>query len=96
MPDDPEPEPEPGPGPEPGPEPDDFDPVITCWCGARGTYDELFDDSDADGGCGGSGVVHCYCGGDLCVCHHHGEYECPGCEDCDLVGPDGDDWDGDD
>lgn len=20
------------------------DEVITCWCGARGTYDELFDD----------------------------------------------------
>lgn len=59
------------------------DEIITCWCGEKGTYDELFDDIGLDEGCGGSGFVYCYCGGDLCVCHHHGqEVECPGCEDC--------------
>ena len=57
------------------------DEIITCWCGAKGTYDELFDDPDE--GCGGTGYVYCYCGGDQCVCHHHGqEIECPGCDEC--------------
>jgi hypothetical protein len=71
------------------------DEIITCWCGVSGTYDELFDDSDADEGCGGSGTLQCYCGGDQCVCHHHGEYECPGCEDCEHEDDD-DDLDEDD
>lgn len=57
--------------------------TFTCWCGATGTYDELFDD-DLEESCGGSGVLHCFCGGDLCVCHHHGEAECHGCEDCET------------
>lgn len=57
------------------------DELITCWCGAKGTYDELFEKvSDR---CGGSGVVDCYCGGDLCVCHNHGEVDCDGCPDCE-------------
>jgi len=57
---------------------------ITCWCGAVGTYDELFDDSVFDDCCGGLQTLHCECGGDgLCVCHHHGEVECPGCEECE-------------
>lgn len=61
------------------------DEEITCWCGAKGTYDELFDASGLDSSCGGSGYVDCYCGGDQCVCHHHGqEQECPGCDDCDF------------
>lgn len=30
-----------------------------------------------------TGMIQCECGGDLCVCHHHGEYECPGCDECD-------------
>lgn len=72
-------------------EPELDDEVIECWCGAKGTYDELFDDVDMDGGCNGTGEVNCYCGGDQCVCHHHGTCECPGCEDCE---PDDDDWDG--
>ena len=64
-------------------EPDD-DEIITCWCGAKGTYDELFDDDGLDDGCGGTGYVECQCGGDLCVCHHHGqEVECLGCDDCE-------------
>lgn len=62
------------------PESDD---IIICWCGARGTYDELFADECLDESCGGTGTLHCDCGGDFCVCHFHGETECPGCEDCD-------------
>lgn len=63
-------------GPE-GPE------VVECWCGARGAYEDLFDDDFLDDSCGGMLTVHCHCGGDLCVCHHHGETECPGCPDCE-------------
>lgn len=55
---------------------------IECWCGAKGTYEELFDD-DFPERCGGMGIVDCRCGGDLCVCHNHGEVECPGCPDCE-------------
>lgn len=74
---------------------DDDDDIIRCWCGAEGTYDELFDeDGLPPGGCGGAGVVICECGGDLCVCHHHGEIECDGCEDCEDW--DDLDWDEDD
>jgi hypothetical protein len=72
------------------------DQIITCWCGARGTADELFDDAVYAEGCGGTGHLYCHCGGDLCVCHHHGqEIECPGCPDCryDGDGDDGDDGD---
>lgn len=59
------------------------DEVITCWCGETGTADELFDDAVYDQDCGGSGVLYCECGGDQCVCHHHGQdVECPGCRDC--------------
>ena len=78
------------------PEPKDLDDeIIQCWCGAKGTYAELFDDSGKENGCGGTGIVRCECGGDFCVCHHHGEVECYGCEDCDR-GEDGDSDDGDD
>lgn len=59
------------------------DEIITCWCGAKGTYDELFDSAVFEQSCGGSGYLECECGGDLCVCHHHGELECPGCNDCE-------------
>jgi hypothetical protein len=66
------------------------DEIITCWCGAEGTFDELFDDACFEENCGGSGYLECQCGGDQCVCHHHGqEVECPGCEDC-LNRDDGD------
>lgn len=61
-----------------------IDETITCWCGAKGTYDELFSDECLDETCGGSRTLHCHCGGHLlCVCHHHGETECRGCRDCD-------------
>jgi hypothetical protein len=61
------------------------DGLIRCWCGAEGTYDELYDRSGIlPGGCGGTGTLQCYCGGDQCVCHHHGEIECDGCEDCEF------------
>ena len=58
------------------------DDLIECWCGAKGTYEELFDDSGLSCGCGGTGSIACECGGDICVCHHHGQVECPGCVDC--------------
>lgn len=60
------------------------DDVFECWCGARGTYEELFDDSTLEETCGGLGTLHCHCGGDLCICHHHGSTECPGCEQCEI------------
>lgn len=66
------------------------DEIIECWCGAKGTYDELFAD-DFPGGCGGSGYLDCECGGDnLCVCHNHGQVECPGCDECEY--DDEEDW----
>lgn len=75
-------------------DPDD-DGLMKCWCGAEGTYDDLFDDDCLDDCCGGTGSLECYCGGDICVCHHHGEVECPGCPDCEH--DDEEDWDaGDD
>lgn len=59
------------------------DPQIECWCGAKGTHDELFDLDGLDSRCGGTGTLSCHCGGDLCACHHHGEVECLGCADCE-------------
>lgn len=67
--------------------------VTTCWCGVTGPVDELFDDDAVETDCGGTGTVHCYCGGDLCVCHNHGECECFGCESCDEADPDFDELD---
>lgn len=54
-----------------------------CWCGAENPYCADVEDG-LDETCGGSGVLHCYCGGDLCVCHNHGEVQCDGCPDCDF------------
>ncbi len=62
---------------------DSDDDIITCWCGAQGTYDQLFGSDFLDEGCGGTGSLNCYCGGDSCVCHWHGATECPGCDDCE-------------
>ncbi len=64
--------------------------TLRCWCGAEGTFEELFDDDHLDKRCGGSGVLYCHCGGDLCVCHYHGETDCSGCPDCEEHE---DDWD---
>jgi hypothetical protein len=61
----------------------DDEEIITCWCGATGTFDELFAPEVYEENCGGSGVLHCYCAGDFCCCHHHGQLECPGCPDCE-------------
>ena len=55
-----------------------------CWCGERNPHYE-----DLRGTCGGSRSIDCLCGGDFCVCHNHGEVECPGCPDCEP--PDDDD-----
>jgi hypothetical protein len=46
------------------------------------------------GDCNGLGLVTCYCGGDTCVCHHHGYAECAGCNECEptQVMLDADTW----
>lgn len=49
-----------------------------CWCGVRNPYFAPIRE-----GCGGLCVLNCFCGGDLCVCHNHGEADCLGCPDCD-------------
>jgi hypothetical protein len=54
-----------------------------CWCGAKGKVSELFDDTGLESSCAGTGALNCFCGGDLCVCHYHGETECFGCPDCE-------------
>lgn len=69
---------------------------IQCWCGAVGTPDELFDKAVFAEQCGGGGFLHCLCGGDTCVCHNHGEVECPGCPDCDGESDDDGEWDWED
>lgn len=66
-----------------------LDDEVTCWCGASGPYRELFDQAVFQDTCGGLCVLYCLCGGDHCVCHHHGQVDCPGCEDCQRE----DDWD---
>jgi hypothetical protein len=59
---------------------------VPCWCGEPHPYFE-----PQRSGCGGTGMVNCYCGGDQCVCHNHGEMECLGCGDCDNEDDCGDD-----
>ena len=60
-----------------------------CWCGVKNPYY-----ADVEGSCAGTGQLTCHCGGDLCVCHNHGEVECFGCPDCDDQGDfDDDDYD---
>ena len=56
--------------------------LMRCWCGACGTFEELFC-QDFEENCGGGGYIDCHCGGDFCVCHNHGGYDCPGCPDCE-------------
>jgi hypothetical protein len=51
--------------------------MVACWCGERRPY---FGPLPAR--CGGFGHSPCLCGGEGCVCHHHGDIECDGCEDC--------------
>jgi len=63
------------------PKPESWDDIMDgpCWCGVENPhYDDELEDR-----CGGTGVLHCHCGGDICICHWHGECECFGCEDCD-------------
>ncbi len=72
---------------------DDLDEnIVRCWCGATGTFDELFAWEFLDDQCGGSGELHCDCGGDQCVCHFHGSTECEGCPDCREDDDDDYDW----
>lgn len=54
--------------------------------GQRAAYHSTYhaDESDGlDATCGGSGILNCYCGGDMCVCGNGGEVECCGCADCE-------------
>lgn len=67
--------------------PEEEEPVGPCWCGEE---NPAYLDDGLDASYGGSGVLRCRCGGDSCVCHHHGELECLGCDDCDGD-PDGED-----
>jgi hypothetical protein len=60
---------------------DDYE--TTCWCGESGKVSDLYDDTGLDVSCGGLGSLNCRCGGDQCVCHYHGETDCPGCPDCE-------------
>ncbi len=39
-------------------------------------------------GCGGTGYLNCFCGGDFCVCGLQGGMDCGGCEDCEEDDPD--------
>lgn len=48
-----------------------------CWCGVKNPYY-----APLPRWCEGSGTIYCRCGGDLCVCHWHGEAECLGCSNC--------------
>lgn len=64
---------------------DDDGQPIRCWCG------EVLDDDSfgqSGGECGGTRSINCYCGGDFCVCHHHGAYECDGCAECEYEADD--------
>ena len=56
--------------------------------------EEMF--SDLEEGCGGTGFLNCFCGGDLCVCDLNGVVECDSCEDCDFDYRDYEDWDEED
>jgi hypothetical protein len=58
-----------------------------CWCGVKNPYFAPVHHET----CGGTGMINCYCGGDQCVCHNHGEVECFGCAECDQS----DDYDDD-
>lgn len=55
---------------------------MSCWCGEENPEYAATGPFGLDRTCGGSGALYCNCGGDLCVCHWHGEAECDGCEDC--------------
>jgi hypothetical protein len=57
-----------------------------CWCGVKNPHY-----APIHGGCGGDGYLDCHCGGDMCVCHNHGEVECFGCPDCQGDNEDDDD-----
>jgi hypothetical protein len=48
-----------------------------CWCGVKNPYYAPLPNH-----CDGCGTITCYCGGDMCVCHWHGEVECFGCAEC--------------
>lgn len=61
-------------------------------CPACGMGPAWFSVADLDHACGGSGTLACYCGGDACQCHNHGEVECDGCEECGTDEEDRNGW----
>jgi hypothetical protein len=65
--------------------------VQKCWCGTRNPYY-----APLPRRCEGYGHIDCLCGGDFCVCHHHGGIECDGCVDCEELDDsdigEGDNW----
>lgn len=50
-----------------------------CYCGEHRAW---FSREPYEETCDGLGLLNCFCGGDMCVCHHHGETECLGCVEC--------------
>lgn len=56
--------------------------VLPCWCGETEGW---MSTSGLESGCAGTGYLHCFCGGDFCVCHNHGGTECDGCDDCEDI-----------
>lgn len=86
MPTEPDPEPTSGPVPPDTGVDTDCDDDGPCWCGEP---NPLYDDGFLDEDCGGSGELHCWCGGDLCVCHNHGAVPCYGCDSCEGLDGDG-------
>jgi hypothetical protein len=58
------------------------DVIVKCWCGVYGPATEMFQVAFLDEDCGGWGHRICRCGGDSCICHHHGGAWCEGCPAC--------------
>lgn len=55
------------------------------WCDERGKHCGSADCTDSpplSPGCGGSGLVECFCAGDFCACSIKGTGACEGCPDC--------------
>ncbi len=52
--------------------------MTRCWCGVDNPYY-----APLERYCGGMGLIECICGGEFCICHHHGVVECSGCSECE-------------
>lgn len=59
------------------------------WCDEAGKHCGSADCNDSpfmSSGCGGSGLVECFCAGDFCACSIKGTGACEGCSDCRDLG----------